>query len=162
MMTARVTEKTAFILKGTPMRMRTYLTLSCLIAVSALAIVGCAKKDKAPPAQTTTTGAGVTVTADVEKPITEVQAQAQTMSVADLKTTAVEYQQALTAKQVDLQKVLAQVKEIPLTEVLGEKAKTLKTEAQKIESSVKALTERFQVYYNKLKEKGGDLSGLTK
>ncbi|MCX5643959.1 MAG: hypothetical protein NTZ17_04640 [Phycisphaerae bacterium] len=147
------------------MKVRTYLALSCLIAVSGLALVGCAKKvDKAPPAKTTTTGAGAAVTADadVEKPITEVQAQAQTMSVADLRSTAVQYQQAISAKQVDLQKVWAQVKEIPITDALGEKAKSLKTEAQKIESSVKALTDRFQVYYNKLKEKGGDLSGLTK
>ena len=126
-------------------------------------LVGCAKKvDKAPPAKTTTTGAAVTVTADVEKPITEVQAQAQTMSVADLRSTAVQYQQAISAKQGDLQKVWAQVKEIPITEALGDKAKTLKTEALKVESTVKALTERFQVYYNKLKEKGGDLSGLAK
>jgi uncharacterized coiled-coil DUF342 family protein len=63
---------------------------------------------------------------------------------------------------VDLQKVWAQVKEIPITEALGDKAKTLKTEAEKITSTIKALTDRFQVYYNKLKEKGGDLSGLTK
>jgi len=126
-------------------------------------LVGCAKKaDKAPPAKTTTTGAAVPVTTDAEKPITEVQAQAQTMSVADLRSTAVQYQQAISAKQVDLQKVWAQVKEIPITEALGEKAKTLKAEALKIESTVKALTDRFQVYYNKLKEKGGDLSGLAK
>jgi len=145
------------------MRIRTYLTLSFLIAVSGLVLVGCAKKvDKAPPTKPTTTGAGVTVTADVEKPITEVQAQAQTMSVADLRSTAVQYQQAISAKQVDLQKVWAQVKEIPLTDALGEKAKALKTEAQKIESSVKGLTDRFQVYYDKLKEKGGDVSGLAK
>jgi hypothetical protein len=145
------------------MRIRTYLTLSCLIAASGLALVGCAKKvDKAPPAKTTTAGAGVTVTADVEKPITEVQAQAQTMSVADLRSTAVQYQQAISVKQEDLQKVLAQVKEIPITGALGEKAKALKTEALKIESAVKALTDRFQVYYNKLKEKGGDVSGLSK
>ena len=133
------------------------------MAASGLAMVGCAKKvDKAPPTKTTTPAASVTVTADVEKPITEVQAQAQTMSVADLRSTALQYQQAISAKQVDLQKVWAQVKEIPLTDALGEKAKALKTEAQKIESSAKALTDRFQVYYNKLKEKGGDLSGLLK
>jgi hypothetical protein len=145
------------------MRIRTYLTLSFLIAVSGLVLVGCAKKvDKAPPTKPTTTGAGVTVTADVEKPITEVQAQAQTMSVADLRSTAVQYQQAISAKQVDLQKVWAQVKEIPITDALGEKAKALKTEAQKIESSVKGLTDHFQVYYDKLKEKGGDVSGLAK
>jgi hypothetical protein len=144
------------------MSVRVCLTLSCLVAFSGLALVGCAKKvDKAPPAPKTGTGAGVTVTADVEKPIPEVEAQAQTMSLADLRSTAVQYKQALSLKQEDLQKVLAQVKEIPLAEALGEKAKTLKTEVQKIQSGVKALTDRFQIYYNKLKEKGGDLSGLV-
>jgi hypothetical protein len=145
------------------MRIRAYLTLSCLIAVSGLALVGCAKKgDKAPPAKTTPAKAAAAVTVDEEKPLTEVQAQAQTMSITDLGTAAAQYQQALSAKQIDLQKVLAQVKAIPLTEALGEKAKALKTEAQKIQASIKALTDRFQVYYNKLKEKGGDVSGLSK
>jgi len=143
------------------MRVRTYVTLSCLVAFSGLALVGCAKKaDKSPSAAKTSTGAGVNVTADMEKPITEVQAQAQTMSVADLRTAAVQYKQAISVKREDLQKVLAQVKEIPIAEALGEKAKAMKTDVQKVESAVKALTERFQVYYNKLKEKGGDLSGL--
>ncbi len=101
------------------------------------------------------------VTADVEKPVAEVQTQAQTMSVADLRATAVQYAQAISVKKEDLQKVLAQVKELPLAEALSEKAKTLKAEAEKIQASLKDLTDRFQVYYNKLKEKGGNLSGLT-
>ena len=101
------------------------------------------------------------VTADVEKPVPEVQTQAQTMSVADLRATALQYAQTISLKREDLQKVLAKVKELPITEAMGEKAKALKTEVQKIESSVKALTERFQVYYNNLKEKGGDVSGLA-
>ena len=141
-----------------------HLTRWCVVAFCGLTLVSCSKKtDRTPPApaQKTATGAAVNVDTDVEKPVAEVQTQAQTMSVADLRTTAVQYQQAITAKGVDLQNVLAKVKEIPITEVLGEKAKALKAEAQKIQDSVKALTERFQVYYNKLKEKGGDLTGLS-
>ena len=42
-----------------------------------------------------------------------------------------------------------------------QEAKTLKTELQNIETSLKALKERFQVYYDTIKEKGGDLSNLT-
>ena len=101
------------------------------------------------------------IAADTEKPVAEVQTQAQTMSVADLRATALEYVQAISVKREDLQKLLAQVKEIPVAEALSEKAKTLKAEVQKIESSIKDLTDRFQVYYNQLKEKGGDLSDLT-
>ena len=144
------------------MRIRTYVTLSCLAVLSGLALMGCVKKvDKSSSTTQTGTAAGGNVTADAEKPMADVQAQAQTMSVADLRSTALQYKQAISLQQDDLQKVMAQVKEIPLTEALGEKAKSLKAEVQKIESTIKALTERFQVYYNKLKEKGGDLSGLT-
>ncbi len=146
------------------MRVRTYIILSCLVALAGLAFVGCGKKtSKSPGVSAPQAGAGtaVNVTADVEKPVPEVQTQAQTMSVADLRATALQYVQAISVKKEDLQKVLAQVKELPLTEALSEKAKTLKAEAQKIEASIKSLTDRFQVYYNKLKEKGGDLSGLT-
>ncbi len=146
------------------MRVRTCVKLSCLAALAVAVLVGCAKKtDKSPSASAgqTTAGTAVNVTADVEKPVPEVQTQAQTMSVADLRATAVQYAQAISVKKEDLQKVLAQVKQLPLTEALSEKAKTLKAEAQKIQTSIKDLTDRFQVYYNKLKEKGGDLSGLT-
>ncbi len=146
------------------MRVRTCAILSCLVAVSGLALIGCGKKtDKSPSASAPQASAGtaVNVTADVEKPVPEVQTQAQTMSVADLRATALQYVQAISVKKEDLQKVLAQVKEIPLAEALSEKAKTLKAEVQKIQTSIKDLTDRFQVYYNKLKEKGGDLSGLT-
>jgi hypothetical protein len=146
------------------MRVRTFVVLSCLVALVGLASVGCAKKtDKSasPSAPPTSAGTSVNVTADAGKPVAEVQTQAQTMSVADLRATALQYVQAISVKKEDLQKVMAQVKELPLTEALSEKAKTLKAEVQKIETTVKDLTERFQVYYNKLKEQGGDLSGLT-
>ena len=146
------------------MRVRTCVMLSCLVALSGLVLVGCTKKpDKSASPAPSQTGAGtaVNVTADAEKPVAEVQTQAQTMSVANLRATALQYVQAISVKREDLQKVLDQVKQIPLAEALGEKAKTLKAEAQKIEATIKGLTERFQVYYNKLKEKGGDLSGLA-
>jgi len=44
---------------------------------------------------------------------------------------------------------------------LGQEAKTLKTNVQNLQTSLKALKDRFQVYYEALKKKGGDLSGLT-
>ncbi len=166
------------------MNARTYVMLSCLVALAGAVMVGCAKKtDQRPPAAKTkadqvpsapqtsadqspsapqaSSEVSPEVAADLEKPVPEVQTKVQTMSVADLKARALQYVQAISVKKEDLQKVLAQVKEIPLAEALSEKAKTLKAEAQKIQTSIKGLTDRFQVYYNKLKEKGGDLSGLT-
>jgi len=44
--------------------------------------------------------------------------------------------------------------------LLGDEAKELKADIENINQSLSALTERFDVYYQKLKDKGGDLSGL--
>lgn len=107
-----------------------------------LVIIGCGKK------------------ADENKPISEVKAEAEKMSAADLRTTAISYKEAIEAKGKEVEKLAAKLKEIPVAEILGKEAKALKTEMDNINKSVSALKERLQIYLDKLKEKGGDLSGL--
>jgi len=70
------------------------------------------------------------------------------------------YKKAIEAKEGDVEKLAAKLKDIPVTEMLGEKAKSLKVDMERLQQSVSALQERFQIYYDKLKEKGGDVSGL--
>jgi uncharacterized coiled-coil DUF342 family protein len=82
------------------------------------------------------------------------------MNVEQLKATAMQYKNAIVAKKAEIEKVLAKMKEIPVTEQLGAEANALKTDIDNLNKSVTALTERFQVYYNKLKEMGGNVSGL--
>ena len=98
---------------------------------------------------------------DTEKPVAEIQAQTETMSVDALKATAIKYKDAITAKQAEIEKVVAKIKEIPITQALGQEAKTVKTDLQNLQTSLQALKDRFQVYYEALKKKGGDVSGLT-
>ncbi len=155
------------------MSVRVYVTLFCLAAGAGLALVGCGKKTgqsqpapkpgaaQSAAAPQASVDVSAKVTTDLEKPVAEVQTQAQTLSVPDLKALATKYKDAISTKKEELQKVLTQVKEIPITEALGEKAKTLKTEVEKIQATIKDLTDRFQVYYNQLKAKGADLSGLA-
>jgi hypothetical protein len=154
------------------------------LLVLALSIgLGCSKKSgqgttpqpKAPSSKTAAPapapqGTGTQATApataqaaavDATKPISEVQAQAEGMSVESLRATAVKYKDAILAKQADLDKLTAKIKDIPVTQALGQEAKTLKTDFQNLQTSVSALKERFQVYYDTLKKKGGDVSGLT-
>jgi hypothetical protein len=114
----------------------------CLLSLCLLAAHGCGKK------------------ADEARPISEVKAEADKMSVPDLQAWAKTYRDAIVAKKAEVEKVAARVKEIPLAEMLGEEAKNLKAELEDLQNSVAALTERFQVYYDKLKEKGGNTSGL--
>ncbi len=98
--------------------------------------------------------------ADETKPLPEVKAEAAKMDVSALRDMAMSYKNALTAKQGEIEAVQAKIKEIPMQEMLGEEAKKLKAEVDAISKSVKALKERFEVYYNKLKDMDGDLSGL--
>ena len=116
--------------------------ICCLIALCLFAILGCGKK------------------ADENKPISEVEAEAEKMDTAGLRAKAMEYKEAIAAKSSDLEKLTAKLKDIPVTEMLGAEAKSLKADMENLEKSVSALHERFKVYYGKLKEKGGDLSGI--
>ena len=118
-----------------------------LLACTLLIMVGCGSKS----------GSGV----DETKPISEVKAEAETMSVEQLKEIALKYKKAIEAKQPEIDKILEQIKAIPIAEALGEEAKSLKTEADQLTKSLSALKERFQVYYDKLVELKADVSALT-
>ena len=117
-------------------------TFYCLLVLCALALFGCSKK------------------ADENQPIGEVKAEAEQMSAADLRSMAMKYKDAIMAKQEDLVKCTGKLGDIPIAKMVGTEAKELKGEIDNLNKSVSALKERFQVYYQKLKEKGGDLSGL--
>jgi Skp family chaperone for outer membrane proteins len=124
--------------------MKVEKTLLCLLlAVCMTALAGCGKKPAA---------------VDEDKPIAEVKAEADKMTIEDLKATAKKYQAAMTAKEAELDKIMEQLKSIPVTEMLSEEAKGLQEDMKSLGKSVNALKERFEIYYNKLKEKGGELS----
>ncbi len=167
------------------MRLERRSFLSCLCAVLLLTAVGCNKKaDEGESASipSTETEAGtvdVTMpvneaqaevktakvedsagTVDIEKPINEVQAEAKTMSVENLKATALKYKDAILGQQDKIDALSAKIKEIPMMEALGTEAQSLKTDLQDLGSTLTLLKDRFAVYYDTLKEKGGDLSGL--
>ena len=82
------------------------------------------------------------------------------MDTDGLRAMALSYKEAIAAKSDDLEKLTAKLKDIPVTEMLGAEAKSLKAEMENLEKSVSALKERFEVYYQKLKDTGGDISGL--
>jgi len=150
--------------------------VSCLLVVCLLIVVGCKKEPEGQKAPAGKTPATQTPTAqtpaatpapaapaavDTEKPVAEIQTQAETMSVESLKATALKYKEAILAKQADISALAAKVKEIPITQALGEEAKTLKADLGNLETSLKALKDRFQVYYDTLKKKGADVAGLA-
>ena len=82
------------------------------------------------------------------------------MDIDELKSIAMKYKEAILAKEPEIKKLADQLKELPLAKKLGTEGKEIKAELDALNKSAAALKERFRVYYNKLKEKGGDLSGL--
>ncbi len=124
------------------MRTPKTITFYCLVVLCALVLFGCGKK------------------ADESKPVSEVKAEADKMSVDELRSMAIKYKDAILAKQGEVEKFTGKLKDIPITEMLGTEAKELKAEIENLSSSITALKKRFQVYYDNLEEKKGDLSGL--
>lgn len=118
------------------------ITLYCMVALLAVSLLGCGGK------------------ADEDITIADAKAEAEKMSVEKLKATAMDYKDAIVAKKADVEKLMAKIKDIPPMEALGGEAKGLKTDIDALNKSVSNLKARFQVYYDKLKEKGGDTSGL--
>jgi hypothetical protein len=127
----------------------------CLL-FSLLAFVGCSEKTE----DNGSSGAASMQSVDTTTPISEIQAGAETMGSEDLQAAAVKYKEAILDKKNEIKDMVTKIKEIPLAEVLGKEAQTLKTEAKNLESSLTELTTRFQVYYGALKDKGASLSGL--
>jgi endonuclease I len=98
--------------------------------------------------------------ADTEKSVADIEAEASKMNVEQLKAKAMEYKDAIVAKKAEVEKVTAKLKEIPITQQMGAEAKALQTDLANLSKAMADLTQRFQVYYNKLNEAGGDVSGL--
>lgn len=118
------------------------IILYSLLVMGLSALFGCGKK------------------ADENKPIAEVKAEAEQMNTKELRAMALAYKEAIMAKRKDVDKLAASLKVIPVTEMLSKKANRLIADSNSLNKSISALTERFRIYYNKLKEKGGDVSGL--
>lgn len=99
--------------------------------------------------------------ADEKKPLADVEAEAEKMDVAKLRKMALTYKDAVTAKQDEIKKISAKLQELGIAKSLTDEAKALTADMGELKKSLTALTDRFNIYYKKLKEKGGDISGLA-
>lgn len=118
-----------------------------LFVLYSLGIMGCGKK-------------GTGVKADENKPVSEVKAEAEKMSTEDLRAAAMVYKDAIEAKTAEVDKLAKELMKVMLADKSSGEMKTLQAQTGKLNQSIAALMERFEIYYEKLKEKGGDLSGL--
>jgi predicted nucleic acid-binding Zn-ribbon protein len=92
--------------------------------------------------------------ADTSTPVAEMEEEAQTLSVDDLKAKAQSYQEAIAAKMKELEPIREKLAEIPVMEQMGDEAEALKGDLQALQGDLNALKERLDVYLAALKEKG--------
>jgi hypothetical protein len=99
------------------------------------------------------TGCGGSTAIDENKPADQVAADAAKMTQADLQKMVTKYEGAIAEKGKELEALAAKVKEIPLTELMGEKAKALKADVSKITTSMGKLKDQMAVYAKELAAK---------
>jgi Skp family chaperone for outer membrane proteins len=90
---------------------------------------------------------------DENKPVSQVAADAQKMTQADLQKMVAKYDAAIAEKSKELEALAAKVKEIPLTELMGEKAKTLKGDMSKVTTSIGKLKDQMAACAKELSAK---------
>ncbi|MDD5217780.1 MAG: hypothetical protein PHS88_06725 [Candidatus Omnitrophica bacterium] len=120
------------------MKIRSMTTLMLVLTLAACS--GCAKK------------------ADPNKPVDQIKKDVETMSVAELQSTAAAYAKEIKVQKTELSKIAEELKGVPVKDVFSDKAKSIKNRLGEVQTKASALMERYQLYFNKLQEKGADIS----
>lgn len=90
---------------------------------------------------------------DENKPIDQVAADAAKMGQAELQKMVDQYQGVIADKGKEVEALMAKVKEIPMTELMGDKAKALKGDLGEVKDSISKLKDQMEVYAKELAAK---------
>ena len=98
---------------------------------------------------------------DLEKTVTDLQAEAVKMNVESLRSLALKYKDAITQKQAEWKVLTDKLAAVPATEKMGEEARTLQNELSVVAESSQEIMQRFNLYLGVIKEKGGETEDLA-
>ncbi len=98
--------------------------------------------------------------ADQGKSTLDVTAGAKEMAVENLRKMAEKYRDVIAEKQQQLKEMTQKYIDLPEAERKTGEGQMLKAGVDEIIKGIDTLKERFGVYYNALKEKAGNLTGL--
>ena len=104
-----------------------------ILPVLAILLVGCGESEP-----------------DAGKTPEEVKQDAGEMDKSALEKKVEEYKTLISEQQGKLEDLQKQLKDIPVTEMMGEKAKELKDQMSKITDSIKELEAKMQSYLDQL------------
>lgn len=104
--------------------------------------------------------AGCAGKADPKKPIQQIKKEVEMMSVKELQSAAEAYAQKLRNQHAEVVKITERMKTISVEEIFSKKTKPIKDRFLSIQVESSALFQRYQIYINKLQEKGVDTSQI--
>jgi hypothetical protein len=99
---------------------------------------------------------------DAARPLTDIKAEAEKMSIDQLTQTALKYKEIIVEKTSQIQPLLEQIKSISPTQLLGAEAKETKNQLTQLKETISALKAQYDIYANKLKSLGVDPEALIK
>jgi TolA-binding protein len=99
------------------------------------------------------TGCGGSTAIDENKPADQVAADAAKMSQAELQKMVDKYEVAMAEKGQEIEALTAKIRELPVTELMGDKAKALKSDIGEITASMDKLKNQLSVYAKELAAK---------
>ena len=102
-----------------------------------------------------------TMDIDLDKTVADLKAEAAKMDVEALTNVAMKYKDAIMEKQAAIKPLMDKLAAIPMTQKMGTEAQTLTADIKKVTEAIAPLKERFTVYLDAIKAKGGDISKLT-
>jgi len=97
---------------------------------------------------------------NVNRPIAEVKAEAQEMSLAQLEKAALTYGKEIRGRYNKMEKVKYELKGLAPRDVLGAKGKEVKERYNKMSDEVKIFMEHYGVYARKYQELGGNTADI--
>lgn len=103
-------------------------------------------------------GQGGTTSVDLSKTLEVIKEEVKTMDVEQIKKTALNYVAEIEKYSPKVEAVADKLKQVPLTKLMGEEAKGYKDEIAMLTKDIQALTARLNIYNEKLKEYGVDIS----
>lgn len=85
-----------------------------------------------------------------DKPVAQVQAEAAKMKPEKLQAKVAEYEVLLAEKAAGIKDIEKQIKELSISELMGEKAKSLKAEMGALTTSLDKLRKQMEAYAKEL------------
>ncbi len=125
------------------MKIMKHATVWSFLILISLADLGCSKKEEE---------------AEAPEPsfYVKVKTEAEQKEPNELKTEAMKYQEEIAALQLELEKLKTKLQTVPFEEILEEDAKRL----EELNKSISTLKKRYDIYFQELREKGEDTTGL--